>query len=118
MADLLVAVSKLRRSVLPSMATTWPCVTSCNAVIQLNRHFSNSAGWIAPRMAVKRSCGGMRAETLFDNVTGLETSFDTMTWTGILLGMMHLVNPWRFARYDTTQRITRTATLPSLPSLH
>ena len=44
MADLLLAVSKLRRSVLPSMATTCPSVTSCNAVIQLSRHFSNSAG--------------------------------------------------------------------------
>ena len=29
MADLLVAASKLRRSVLPSMATIWPAVISC-----------------------------------------------------------------------------------------
>jgi hypothetical protein len=36
-ADLLDAASKLRRSVLPSMATTWPSVISCSAVIQLNR---------------------------------------------------------------------------------
>ena len=59
MAALPVAVSKLRRSVLPSMATTCPAVISCSAVIQLSRHFSNSAGLIAAKMALKRSCEGM-----------------------------------------------------------
>ena len=56
---MLLAVSKLRRSVLPSMATNWPAVISCNAVIQLSRHFSNSAGLIAAKIALNRSCEGM-----------------------------------------------------------
>ena len=38
-----------------------PSVTSCRAVIQLSRHFSNSAGLMAPRIALKRSCDGMPA---------------------------------------------------------
>ena len=42
-ADLPDALSKLPRSVLPSMATTCPEVISCSAVIQFSRHFSNSA---------------------------------------------------------------------------
>ena len=61
MAALLLAVSKLRRSVLPSMAITCPSVISCRAVIQLSRHFSNSAGLIAAKIALKRSCDGMPA---------------------------------------------------------
>src|SRR3989304_6803577 len=61
MAALLLAASKLRRSVLPSMATTCPSVTSCNAVIQLNKHFSNSAGLMARKIALKRSWDGMPA---------------------------------------------------------
>ena len=59
MADLPAALSKLRRSVLPSMATTCPAVISCSAVIQLSRHFSNSAGLSAAKMALNRSCDGM-----------------------------------------------------------
>jgi hypothetical protein len=56
---LLDAASKLRRSVLPSMATTCPAVISCSAVIQLNRHRSNSAGTSAASTALNRSCDGM-----------------------------------------------------------
>ena len=41
------------------MATTCPAVISCSAVIQLSRHFSNSAGLSAAKMALKRSCEGM-----------------------------------------------------------
>ena len=41
------------------MATTCPPVISCSAVIQLSKHFSNSAGLIAARIALKRSCDGM-----------------------------------------------------------
>ena len=47
------------RGRLPSMAMIWPAVISCNAVIQLNRHAWNSAGLIAPRIALNRSCEGM-----------------------------------------------------------
>jgi hypothetical protein len=61
MADLPAALSKLYLSVLPSMATTFPAVTSCSEVIQLSRHFSNSAGLRALKTALKRSCDGMPA---------------------------------------------------------
>jgi hypothetical protein len=61
MADLLLAASKLRRSVFPSMATICPWVISCRAVIQLSRHFSNSAGSSVPRTRLKQSCDGMPA---------------------------------------------------------
>ena len=59
MAALLLAASKLRRSVFPSMAITCPSVTSCKAVIQLSKHFSNSAGLMAAKIALKRSCDGI-----------------------------------------------------------
>src|SRR4051812_23078162 len=59
MADLASALSKLWRRVLPSMATSWPAVTSCSEVIQLSRQRSNSAGLMALKMALKRSCEGM-----------------------------------------------------------
>jgi hypothetical protein len=53
---LLLALSKLPRSVLPSIGMIWPSLMSCNAVIQLSRHFSNSAGLIAANIALNRSC--------------------------------------------------------------
>src|SRR5918997_1207941 len=59
MADLESALSKLWRSVLPSMATNCPAVTSCSEVTQESRHRSNSAGLIALKRALKRSCEGM-----------------------------------------------------------
>jgi hypothetical protein len=43
-ADLAVAVSKLRRVVLPSMAINRPALVSCRAPSQDSRHRSNSAG--------------------------------------------------------------------------
>ena len=58
-ADLPDALSKLPRSVLPSMATTCPEVISCSVVIQLSRHLSNSAGSSAAKMALNRSCDGI-----------------------------------------------------------
>ena len=42
MADLLLALSKLPRSVLSSIAITWPSVASWIAWIQLSRQRSNS----------------------------------------------------------------------------
>jgi hypothetical protein len=42
MADLMLALSKLPRSVLPSIAITWPSVASWIAWIQLSRQRSNS----------------------------------------------------------------------------
>jgi len=55
-------VPELRRSVLPSIAITCPSVTSCSVVIQESKHFSNSAGLSAAKMALKRSCDGTPAE--------------------------------------------------------
>ncbi len=59
MADLELALSKPCRGVSPSMATSCPAVISCGEVIQLGRHRSNSAGPIALKRALKRSCEGM-----------------------------------------------------------
>src|SRR3954469_6338895 len=58
MADLASALSKLCRSVLPSMATSCPAVTSCSEVTQLSRHRSNSSGLMALKTALNRSCEG------------------------------------------------------------
>jgi hypothetical protein len=58
-ADLASALSKLCRKVFPSMATSWPAVTSCNAVIQDTRHRPNGSGLSIRNRALKRSCDGM-----------------------------------------------------------
>ena len=57
-----MALSKLCRRVLPSMATSCPAVTSCSAVIQDTRHRSNGSGLSVRKMALKRSCEGMPLE--------------------------------------------------------
>src|SRR5437879_2025461 len=44
------------------MATTCPDVISWSTVIQLSRHFSNSAGSSAAKMALNRSCDGIPSE--------------------------------------------------------
>ena len=59
MADLLLALSKLPRSVLPSIAITWPSVASWTAWIQLSRHRSNSARDSIEKIALNRSCDGI-----------------------------------------------------------
>ena len=63
MADLLLVLSKLPRSVLPSIAITWPSVASWSAWIQLSRHRSNSAGDSIEKIALNRSCEGIRQTT-------------------------------------------------------
>ncbi len=61
-ADLAVALSKLCRIVLPSMASSCPAETWCNSVIQETRHRSNGPGLSIPKIALKRSCEGMPLE--------------------------------------------------------
>jgi hypothetical protein len=61
MAELLLVASILLRSVFPSIAITWLEVSSCNAVIQLSRHVSNSLVLLAAKIALNRSCEGTPA---------------------------------------------------------
>jgi len=62
MADLWLALSKLPRSVLPSIAINCPSVASWSACIQLSRQRSNSAGDSIEKIALNRSCEGPRAQ--------------------------------------------------------
>ena len=61
-ADLAVAVSKLWRAILPSMARRRPPLVSCNAASQDSRQRSNSPGFSRRKTMLRRSCEGMPLE--------------------------------------------------------
>jgi hypothetical protein len=58
-AALPLAVSKPRHGVLPSFAMIWPPLILCRTAIQCSRKVSNSPGFRAPKMTLKRPCEGM-----------------------------------------------------------
>jgi hypothetical protein len=59
---LLLLDSTLPHRVLPSIATIWPSVISCNIMIEINKHFLNFGGLKATKMVLNRSYQGIPDE--------------------------------------------------------